>query len=483
MKRIITLCLLLCMILSMAACGAGGASDDTTVATTVPGTTQPVQPDGVFKAGFGYQNITPKQEGLPMAGYSDGRVSQGFVTYLEARAVAVQDEAGEILLFVTADISFIRPKFGAKVMEKMTKQLGIPEDHIILSGTHTHGSVETESASKPGVHEFNEMASDGMVEAARLAIEDLKPAEIFVGTAITENMNFVRRYFMDDGSLTADNTDGTGTKIVSHETEADPELVMMKFVREGGKDILVSNFQAHPHLEGKTAGVSAETVGAMRDAFEAGLDVHSLHWQGAAGNLNSSSRISGETRTKDRKEYAQIMLEYVREIYDTMKPVQSGPIKVTSYDYEAIIDHSREHLLEQAQQVVDYFKAGHTATECKPLAKSLGLEGYHQSFRIVWNAENGYSFDAELIAWSFGDVSGIVTEYELFDTAGIFIKENSPFEQTFIVGYSYPGTGSYIPTAEAFANGGYERDSCRYVAGTLEEMCDIYLDLLNQMHE
>ena len=80
-------------------------------------------------------------------------------------------------------------------------------------------------------------------------------------------------------------------------------------------------------------------------------------------------------------------------------------------------------------------------------------------------------------------MSGIVTEYEMFDTAGMYIKENSPFEQTFIVGYAYPGTGSYIPTAEGFANGGYERDSCRYVSGTSEEMCDIYLDLLNQMHK
>ena len=477
MKRIFAVCLIIAMTIAMMACGAPGTAEST--ASTTGQETQSVA--ATFKAGFGYQDITPKKDGLPLAGHSDGRVSAGYVTYLEARAVAVQDEQGEILLFVSADLSFIRPRFGKKVMEKMTKQLGIPEDHIVLSGTHTHGSVETESASKPGVHEFNEMASDGMVEAARLAIEDLKPAEIYVGTAITENMNFVRRYFMDDGSLTADNTAGTGTKIVSHETDADPELLMMKFVREGGKDILITNFQAHPHLEGKSDGVSAETVGAMRDAFEAGLGVHSLHWQGAAGNLNSRSRIDGETRTMDRKEYAQIMLGYAKEVYDTMTKVEPGPIQVASYDYVAIIDHSREHLLDAARQVTDYFKAGNNAEACKPLAKSLGLEGYHQAMRIVWNAENGYSFDAKLVAWSFGDVSGIVTEYELFDTSGMFIKNNSPFKQTFIVGYSYPGTGSYIPTKEAFANGGYERDSCRYVSGTAEEMCDIYVDLLDQM--
>ena len=473
MKRIISIIQTIAVILTLVACAAEQTS-------TIPTSTAEAP---CFKAGFGYANITPKQDGLPMAGYSDGRVSAGYMTYLEARAVAVQDEAGEILLFVTADLSFIRPKFGKQVMEKMTKALGIPEDHIILSGTHTHGSIETESLSAKGVPEFNEFASNGMVEAARLAIEDLKPAEIYVGTAITENLNFVRRYFMDDGSFTTDNFPGTGTKVVSHETEADPQLVMTRFVREGGKDILISNFQAHPHLEGKFEGVSAETVGAMRDAFEAEFDVHSLHWQGAAGNLNSRSRIDGETRTKDRKEYAQIMLNYAKPVFESMTKVESGPIQVKSYDYVAIIDHSRDHLLDAARQVTDFYKAGNNAEACKPLANELGLVGYHQAMRIVWNYENGESFDAKLIAWSFGDVSGIVTEYELFDTAGMYIKENSPFEQTFIVGYAYPGTGSYIPDAAAYANGGYERDSCRYVSGTSEEMCDIYLDLLNQMHK
>ena len=473
MKRIFSLFLTIAIILTLVACAAEQTS-------TIPTSTAEAP---CFKAGFGYANITPKQDGLPMAGYSDGRVSAGYMTYLEARAVAVQDEAGEILLFVTADLSFIRPKFGKQVMEKMTKALGIPEDHIILSGTHTHGSIETESLSAKGVPEFNEFASNGMVEAARLAIEDLKPAEIYVGTAITENLNFVRRYFMDDGSFTTDNFPGTGTKVVSHETEADPQLVMTRFVREGGKDILISNFQAHPHLEGKFEGVSAETVGAMRDAFEAEFDVHSLHWQGAAGNLNSRSRIDGETRTKDRKEYAQLMLGYAKPVFESMTKVNSGPIEVASYDYVAIIDHSRDHLLDAARQVTDFYKAGNNAEACKPLANELGLVGYHQAMRIVWNYENGESFDAKLIAWSFGDVSGIVTEYELFDTAGMYIKENSPFEQTFIVGYSYPGTGSYIPDAAAYANGGYERDSCRYISGTSEEMCDIYLDLLNQMHK
>ena len=77
MKRVVSLILGIALTLTLAACAAEQTSTTPTSAAEAP----------CFKAGFGYVNITPKQDGLPMAGYSDGRLSQGFMTYLEARAV------------------------------------------------------------------------------------------------------------------------------------------------------------------------------------------------------------------------------------------------------------------------------------------------------------------------------------------------------------------------------------------------------------
>ena len=473
MKKILSLLLVLALAVAMAACGGASpaAGQDT----------QP-QPAAVFKAGYGKEDITPYKDSLPMAGYSDGRMSEGVVSPLSAQVVALQDENGELLLFIVADLSFVRERFGTQTLKLLESELGISKDHIIFSGTHTHASVEVASGS-PAVLRYNEDTAKKIVKAAQQAIDDLKPAEVYVDTAITENLNFVRRYWMDDKSLTTDNYAGTGTKVVRHESDADPELVMMKFVREGGKDILVTNFQAHPHLEVKSSNLSAQTVGGLRKVLEEKLDVYCLHWQGFAGNLNSRSRIEGETRTQDPDEYAKLLGKYVIDAYNSMKKVSTGPIQVVSKEYEAIIDHSREHMLNDAQKVVDYFNAGHTAADCLPLALELGFKSYYNAFRVVYNANAGYSETTNLVAWSFGDVAGVVSEYELFDTAGIQVKKDSPFAKTFIIGYAYPGTGSYIPTEEAFHNGGYERDSCRYVAGTSEEMVAGFLELLNQMHK
>ena len=63
------------------------------------------------------------------------------------------------------------------------------------------------------------------------------------------------------------------------------------------------------------------------------------------------------------------------------------------------------------------------------------------------------------------------------------MKDNSPFTRTFIVGYSYPSYSGYIPTEEAYANGGYEADNSNFAPGTAEAIVDSYLGMLNDMHE
>ena len=83
-----------------------------------------------------------------------------------------------------------------------------------------------------------------------------------------------------------------------------------------------------------------------------------------------------------------------------------------------------------------------------------------------------------MAVWSFGEVGGIVNSYEMFDVTGMYIKENSPFTRTFIVGYSYPGGGGYIPTIQGFANGGYEADNCMFAPGTAEEIAETLIGML-----
>ena len=289
MKKLITLLLIACMVLGLVACGGNGAESGAAQDT------QGGETGNVFMAGFGMQDITPK-ESVPMASYGDDkdRWSEGLLSYLEARAVVLKDTEGNMLVFVIGDITWAPKDLADRIRNDMAEELNIPANNVIVSGTHTHNSVSASLVEFPSVVNFRELYVKGMEEAIRMAVADLKPAEVYVGGVMTEGMNFVRRYFMDDGSLDGDNAYGTGTKRVEHESEADREMQIMKIVREGGKDIVMTQFQAHPHLEGKLNLLSSQTVGAIRDALEQKMDVHAFHWQGAAGNLNSRGSLEGE---------------------------------------------------------------------------------------------------------------------------------------------------------------------------------------------
>lgn len=474
MKKLICVILALVMLLTLAACGDNAPAGETS------GTEGETASN--FMAGFGAVNITPN-DSVNMAGYGDQdtRLSQGYVTYLEARAVAIVDENGEKMLFIVTDISFAYPAVGEAAVSKIAKELDIPKDHIILAGTHTHNSVATWVTSNSGTVAFNTKYVDGCLEAAEMALEDCKPAEVYVGSAETDRLNFVRRYIMDDGSLKGDGADGTGTYIVSHETEVDNEAQLLRFVREDGKDILCINFQAHPHLEGKMNTLSADTPSAVREAVENKLGVNCLYWQGAAGNINSSSRIDGETRTKNRKEYGELFADQIAQYVDSMTQVKTGPIKVTSMTYTGDANHTMDHLLIPASDVMAKFNAGVSIDECGVYAKELGLNSFYHARNIVSHAKLSSTYSMDISAFSFGDVSGVVVPYEMFDTSGMKIKADTPFEKTFIVGYAYPGYQGYIPTELAWEHGGYEVETSNYGPGNAEKLVEAYLGMLNEL--
>ena len=493
MKKLLSITLCLVMLLSLVACStekAPAATEDITVGASEGGAA--VQPaSGVFMAGFGRVDITPR-DSVPMASYGDDRMSTGMYSYLEARSVVVKDPNGDMLVFAVGDVSWCPNFLGKVIRADVASELNIPQNNIILSGTHTHGSVSTSRTDLPSVSKFNDQYIAGMKKAIMLAVEDLKPAEVYEGSVMTEHMNHVRRYFMDDGSLDGDNAYGTGTKRVAHETEADGELQVMKFVREGGKDIVVTNFQAHPHLEGKTTNLSAQTVGTIRDAVEKEFDAHALHWQGAAGNLNTHGSLEGEVPFEKspagERAYGEAMAKYIKTIYDNMNKVNTGYVQVREVVYTAKTNHVYDHMLTQAMDVVAYFESGNTAGQTATYAhqfkdeNGLRINSYYHASRIVNNAKLGDFQDMILYAWSFGDVGGVVLPYEMFDTSGMQVKEGSPFARTFIVGYSWPSYVGYIPTAEGYANGGYEADNSTFAPGTAEEMVAHYLNMLNDMH-
>lgn len=433
-----------------------------------------------MKAGFGLADITP-EESVPMTSYGDDlrRFSQGKITDLQARALAVSDETGQTVLFVTGDLSWAPSYLGDEILERIAQTVGVEKDHVFLMGTHTHDSVGCHFPEIPAVMRYREKYMDGMVTAAVHAWNDRKSATIYVGSAITERMNFVKRYVMDDGSFCGDLSKGTGTRVVGHESQADPELQLMRFCRADDKDILIANFQAHPHLEGKNQKVSAQLAGAFRDEAEARLGVHCIYWNGGAANLNSDSRIKAEQRAFNRFEWAKILVDYAEKV--RLHPVRGGPVRVSHGILSAPVNHGRDGELDNAQKILDYYQEGHSIRETMAFAEPLGFHSSFHASRAIANSKLPQTKDILLQTYSFGEIAGVVLPYEMFDTTCMYIKRNSAFHKTFINGYSWPSYGGYIPSAMGFADGGYEVDNCTFAPGTAERIAEAFLELLETM--
>jgi len=91
--------------------------------------------------------------------------------------------------------------------------------------------------------------------------------------------------------------------------------------------------------------------------------------------------------------------------------------------------------------------------------------------------------ETELQAWRIGDLALAAAPGEIFNQIGVEVKEQSPFENTFFVGYANDSIG-YVPVPEAYPEGGYEvirasqvdpeaagiiTDGCLRLLGTLAE--------------
>ena len=310
------------------------------------------------------------------------------------------------------------------------------------------------------------MLLDGAVKSAEEALADLAPAKIKIGSVMTEKLNFVRHYVQENGAYVGNNFGNYDVSpIVDHVTRADGEMQLVCFERSD-KDIVVMNFQAHPTMTGSATkyDISADFVGACREKMEAELDCNFLYFTGAAGNLNTTSRIEQENIPGiNYKLHGQTLAQYAIDAMDSLQPVNSGQVKVVNQIFVGECDHSDGDLLEHINVVYTAYNSGGAAAAQKAGAP-YGINSIYHARAISRRAgsANGDSLKFEISTVSIGDVAFAFCPYEMFDTNGMTIKQQSPFKMTVICTLANDGF-SYIAPEYAFDHGCYEVDMRYFV--------------------
>lgn len=476
MKKMLSLLLLVCMVVTLFGCGKEPEQTGLSKA-----------PEG-FSVGYSIVDITPK-ESVPLAGFgvSTKRMANDVQYPLKATCLALSDETGYTVLLYEIDL-IKGSDFSDNARIRISAATGVPESQIMIGCSHTHAGPDLACTSEPSIVNYTVMLMNKLEQVAVEAMNNRKTAEAWYGSAETENLNFVRNYQQIDANgnieYFGDNYGQlvTPNETATHMTEADPTLHVVKFTREGEKDIVLCNFRAHPAFHGSSSkyAVSADYIGAFREAMELQNDCQFIYMQGACGNINHSTRAGGESSITDCEQYAALLTGYAGEAMANMTKAEGNVIQSKQMIVEGVVNHTTDSLLLQAKNIQTVWNASRDVYECIEMGAPYGIRSPFHAGAIATRASLGETLPYELNVITIGESIAIAAmPFELFDTLSVQIEEQSPYDQVLLMGYTNKHI-CYMPSAYAFEYTSYETDTCRYVAGTGEL---IVADILAAMEE
>ena len=447
----------------------------------------------IIRVGYARQEVAP-DEPIALTGYSNEpvRIHQEIAQPICVTAVAVSDSDDTTILMVGMDICTVAPTVHAR-LEEVSQAVGIPKERIYMAATHTHASPSVGHAEQ---FESSKRYLDKFIAATILvckeALADRKNAQMYTGSIETSNMNFVKHYKCarkDDNAVCyVGDCFGDGPAVVyqEHATVADPTMHVLRFTREGGKDVVVANFRAHPHFDGgsKEYKLSSDYIGAFRRALEAMVDCHAVYFQGASGNINSFSRMPSERRYTTAVSYGLGLAGFCAEcLAKRMTKVPTGKIRTKQLTFYGEINHAMDHLAPIAKELRQQWNKDFDTAKLKERALPLGIRSQFHAGAIWWNSERTKEEDGWMIlnAVAIGDEFAFVTfPGEMFDSISVRMEENSPFYTTMMLGYCYHHLG-YLPSRVAYKYTSYETDITRFAAGTGEQVADTHVQMLTEL--
>ncbi len=443
----------------------------------------------ILKVGFGRADITPENY-VELSGFGTDsmRLCNKILDHVRGTCVAISDENDSTILLCSVDLLNAKEETVVKeAREAITAATGVPGDRIMVGAVHTHSAPATFSRSLPYTADYMDFFAKQMAKAAKDAMEDRKPAQAYVGTKRAENMTFVRHYLMNDGTYAGSGFGSNKSGYKAHLDVADDNMQLIRFVREGARDILMVNWQSHSTFIGSDRGdqgkiLSADYSGPFRDHLEGLSGCKVAFYQGAAGNLVPTSMVPGESLVEQRDYigYGRLLAERAMEGLENLRPVKGGPVLAKQRTYHGALDHSEDYLVPKAEIVRDNYYKIEDSKERFHLVKDNGFNSVYHANQVINRSKMGDFLDIEIDALCAGDLAFATAPYEMFCSNGVYIKENSPFEMTFVLAYCN-GSNSYIADKKAFGYNCYEVNSRRYGEGAAEEIVENHVEMLKEL--
>ncbi len=445
---------------------------------------EPEEPaEQVFRTGYGRVVMTPPAvlNGGSISGFTNVSVDANGVTDdLYVTCLAVND-GEKTALFVSLDIKSLALGDCNTIRQAIKVKTSVPVDNIFISATHTHSSPEYGDSFWGG-----QTIKLKAAEAAKQAVDDLADSKMLIGTGDTTGTAFVRRYVMENGTMTSISPGRDGAESCAYEV-SDATLQVVRFTREDKKDIVLTNWQGHLahaiNMTGMTDAISADITHYLRTDIEAGdEDTQVIFFAGASANLNLTPPHDEARVHENYIAVAKALAEEALEVMQNLEEIESGKINIKNKTYTAYKKEDSPEAIADAWDQLSTRGDEMSGAEKNGYRYLLSRNGKNPDT----GADNQYftpTDDLSISAVSIGELAFVTAPYEMFDNNGLQIKQGSPFKMTIVLTNS-GGSMAYIPSIEAWnIYGGYETEATYYKPGTAEELVAEYLDMLEELSE
>ena len=442
-----------------------------------------------LQAGFSRVDVTPML-GIGMAGYYVPRLAEGVLDPLQINALALACGDTKVV-FLSIDHCGIVKEVLNPMIDQVCHVTGLPREAVYIHSTHTHtGPFLNYNPTEPLEIEYAQLVTRKFADAAKLAMEDLKPAKMGYGIGDAPNIAFVRRFRMRDGSVRTN--PGVDNPDILHPIgDVDERVNVLRFDREGDSLVLV-NFGNHPDVVGGCK-ISADWPGFLRETVEKALDnTKCLFFNGAQGDVNHVNvhprggylndmfmDFDDVARGYKHARYmGRVVAGGVLQAFDKVKYVDVDSIRFAQKYIDVPANLPDPSQIPEAKRINDLHNAGRDAE--LPFSGMMLTTVVARAARMV-RLENGPDrFRMPLSAIAVGPVAMFGIPGEPFTGVGRALKEAEGYELVLPTCNTNAKEG-YFPMLECYEEGGYEAGSSNFKAGVAELLIDAGLKLLEEL--
>ncbi|MBN1901955.1 neutral/alkaline non-lysosomal ceramidase N-terminal domain-containing protein [Candidatus Sumerlaeota bacterium] len=383
-----------------------------------------------MKAHVARVDITPEQ-GQDLCGFAarfHGKTT-GVHDRLFSKWLFLNDGKTRLLLSSNDIIGFTR-SFCEKMQKDVSQATGIPRSHIIIAASHTHSGP----ASMP-VKECGDMDPAYMKSLYRKMVETAIEAtrgsvEVKIGAGLGSVKVNRNRRKGDAGSV-----------------DSQLGVIVFKESKSGKMLSVICNYACHAVVMGEgNFQVSADFPGVLQKRVEKATGAQCHFFNGACGDINPV--IAHSVDFNHIEEVGGEIADEALNIMKNLEWLEDDSISCTKKYFNLPLYAPRRP--SEIDQAFDFILKAYQPTPRHFLKR---MEVLKRKIR-----EGSYPRKTEISATlvTLGNkVAFLVLPGEVLVDIGVNIKKMSPFPYTLIIGYGNGNVG-YIPTKDAFKEGGYE---------------------------